>query len=515
MKTMTAALKVGITAIVVVVLGLFSYRFVSKSVSGPQGPVVWALFRDATGLVDKSRVQVAGLIIGEIVERRLQGNYARLSIRMRPDAELWSNAIIYKKSSSLLGEYYIEVDPGTPESPDPLSGQLTKNHRLQNGQQVINVVEAVTTNDILYQVNETLPIVRDILRDVQRLTQGPIQDIAREVGNSVAQNSKSINDLITHVDAIAGDVRSLTSGQTRDDVQKAVSNIRDVTEGLRDLVGKGSSEVDSTGAKLRNNLDKLSQAVESLNHALGNVDAITGDVRKGKGTVGRLLVDDAIANNVEQITSDAKDLVGTINQIQTHVGFRTEYYILGNEFKNVLEVRLQTRPDKYYQIELIDDPRLNRTNSQQFITTDDPSRPLNTTTAITTMNRTFKVSFMFAKKFFIDPKWFALTLRYGIKESTGGLGADLEFFKERVAIKLDVFDFRTNIWPRLRLFSTVQFWRGLYVLAGVDDVINNRPPGPIGAIGRDFYVGAQLMFTDDDLKTLLAIGGSALSGAAR
>lgn len=150
MKTMTAALKVGITAIVIVVLGLFSYRFVSKSVSGPQGPVVWALFRDATGLVDKSRVQVAGLIIGEIVERRLQGNYARLSIRMRPDAELWSNAIIYKKSSSLLGEYYIEVDPGTPESPDPLSGQLTKNHRLQNGQQVINVVEAVTTNDILF-----------------------------------------------------------------------------------------------------------------------------------------------------------------------------------------------------------------------------------------------------------------------------------------------------------------------------------------------------------------------------
>src|SRR5437868_12609337 len=130
MKTMSAALKVGLTTLAIVGLSTAAYRFVSKSMRGPEGPVVWALFRDATGLVDKSRVQVAGLLIGEIVERRLQGNMARVAIRMRPETELWSNSVIYKKSSSLLGEYYLEVDPGTPESPDPLSGQLSKNHRL-------------------------------------------------------------------------------------------------------------------------------------------------------------------------------------------------------------------------------------------------------------------------------------------------------------------------------------------------------------------------------------------------
>jgi hypothetical protein len=59
------------------------------------------------------------------------------------------------------------------------------------------------------------------------------------------------------------------------------------------------------------------------------------------------------------------------------------------------------------------------------------------------------------------------------------------------------------------------FWRNLYVLAGVDDIINDRPPGALGSIGRDYYVGAQLMFNDEDLKALLAIGGSALGGAAK
>ena len=68
MKTASAALKVGFTTLVMVALSVVAFRFVSKGVRGQEGPVVWALFRDATGLVDKSRVQIAGLIVGEIVE---------------------------------------------------------------------------------------------------------------------------------------------------------------------------------------------------------------------------------------------------------------------------------------------------------------------------------------------------------------------------------------------------------------------------------------------------------------
>jgi phospholipid/cholesterol/gamma-HCH transport system substrate-binding protein len=357
--------------------------------------------------------------------------------------------------------------------------------------------------------------VRDILRDVQRLTQGPVQDIARQVQNSVAQNSEAINKLITHVDDIAQDVRGLTAGQSRDDIRAAISNIRDVTEGLRDLVGKGSSEVDSTGAKLRGNLDKLSQAVDSLNHSLANVEQMTGDVKKGKGTVGRLLVDDTIANNVEQITQDAGELVHSLGSLQTIVGLRSEYYVGAQAVKNAIEVRLQTRPDKYYQIELLDDPRMSRAVTRTFTTTDDPSRPLSTQTDTVTLSRTFKVSFQFAKRLFIDPKWFILTLRYGIKESTGGIGADIDLFRERWTFKIDLFDFRSNVWPRLRVFTTLRFYRNLYLLGGVDDIINNTPPGGEGSVGRDYYFGGQLMFNDEDLKALLAVGGSALGSAAK
>jgi hypothetical protein len=61
----------------------------------------------------------------------------------------------------------------------------------------------------------------------------------------------------------------------------------------------------------------------------------------------------------------------------------------------------------------------------------------------------------------------------------------------------------------------VQFYRNMYVLAGIDDAINSRPPGGQGSFGRDFYVGGQIMFNDEDLKSLLAVGGSAVGTALR
>jgi hypothetical protein len=37
----------------------------------------------------------------------------------------------------------------------------------------------------------------------------------------------------------------------------------------------------------------------------------------------------------------------------------------------------------------------------------------------------------------------------------------------------------------------------------------------LGPFGRDYFVGAQLMFNDEDLKSLLAVGGSAIGSALR
>src|SRR5262249_32885997 len=180
-----------------------------------------------------------------------------------------------------------------------------KNRLLNDGDQIANVVEAVSTSDILVQVNETLPVLRAILQDVRKLTQGPLQDIAKSVQNGVDRNSAAAEQLLHHIDSIVADVKGMTGGQAGSDLQKSIANIKDITESVKSLVGKGDTEMGTTGDKLRQDLDKIGAAVDNLNHTLENMAAVSDKVKSGEGTVGRLLNDETIANNVEQITTDA------------------------------------------------------------------------------------------------------------------------------------------------------------------------------------------------------------------
>ena len=521
MRPSGAAVKVGLTVIVIGIIAFGGFRWVAKGLQGGSGYTCWALFRDATGLVDKSRVQIAGLNVGEIAERRLDGAFARVTVRLKPDVKLYSNATVFKKTASLLGEFYLEIDPGTPESPDPLTGEVIHNKQLKDGDQIKNVVEAVTTTDILVQVNETLPVLRQILLDVQKLTQGPLRNIADSVQRGVDKNSEAAERLLNHLDQIALEVKGFTEGKPNADLRKSIENIKDITEGVRSLVGTGNNEVGATGEKVRTTLDKIGMAVDNLNKTLANIEHTTEKVDKGEGTVGRLLNDDTIANNVEQITTDVGGFVGSITRLQTLVGLRSEYNILANTLKTYVQITLQSRPDKFFLIELIDDPRGLRSTTTTYTITDDPSKPQTTnTTTITTQDK-FRFTFQLGKRLFLLNGRMVLTGRFGIKESTGGIGMDIDLpislasgWFRTLQIQSDLFDFRTNIYPRLKILAALEFFRHVWIVGGVDDVLNGRGPGAGSITGRDYFIGAQLTFNDDDLKGLLTIGGAALLGSS-
>lgn len=541
-----AAIRVGATAMLIAVLGWAGFRFVSKGVSSGAGYPVWALFRDATGLVEKSRVQIAGLVVGDIAGRSLQGNQARVAVRIKPDVKLWSNAVIYKRSASLLGEYYLEIDPGTPSSPDPLTGEARPNYPLEgcvdrthdpDCNQVRNVVEAITTSDIMAQMNETLPVLRDILHDVHKLTQGPLQDLTREVQQGVRANSLAAEQLLRHLDLIARDLRSVTNpqGQVYDDLRQTMENVRIVSESIRDLVGSGRGDDGTAGGKIKQNLDQVTMALDKINRSLDSVSHITDRVDQGQGTIGRLINDDTIARNAEDISEDTAGFVRSITRLQTLVGMRGEYNILGNDFKTYVSLKLQPRPDKYYLLELVDDPRgsISYQHTLQSTTVGNGAPNAADTLNVDTYTRShaFRFTFQFAKR--LAWRGIGLTGRLGIKESTGGGGFDFDVFKQRFQISTDLFGFGQSKYPRLKFTGGIEVFKHFWVLGGVDDVINahtdtfgptyNGVPlvtcGPATPSswckgGRDYFVGAQLTFNDEDLRALLAIGGSAVAGAA-
>jgi len=507
-----ASVTVGLLVVIVAAISYFLIRSTSEHSSNGKGVAVYGLFHDASGLFEKSRVQTAGIAVGQIDKRELDAATAKakITIRMLPSITLYENAVVAKKSASLLGEYYLEIDPGTPIGLD--HGQRREMRKLKDGDQILRVIEPTQMGDMLNDVATLLPILHDILEDVRKLTSGTITDIADNINKLIESNSDTLGRLLERVDTIAANVEGVTSTEAGD-VKASIKNVRDITDSIKSLVGTTQGQIAGTGNKMQGSIDRLQNTLDNLDKSMKNIESITDRIDKGEGTVGHVLNDDTIARNVEDITENASGFIRGVTKLQTIVGLRTEYNILANTLKNYLSVQIMPRPDKFYLIELIEDPR----GYSNTVLTATHSSPGGFGTAITTTTSdALRFSLMFGKR--ISFGGVTVAGRFGIKESTGGVGGDLYLFDDRLELSADVFGFAQSTVgqnPRVKVAVAGEVWnKTLFLVAGADDLLNyHRGEAGTGG-GFDWFVGGQLRFNDEDLKSLLLVGGGAAAGAA-
>ncbi|HYQ46651.1 MAG TPA: MlaD family protein [Polyangiaceae bacterium] len=482
MGRFTTAAKVGAFAFVTLLAGILIYRFVSKSGRQGNGYVVYALMSDASGVAKLSQVRIAGIPVGSVKGVKLDHNRARIDIGINDDVKLYQDASVAKVASSLLGEYYLAITPGTEGRPE-----------LKDGDRINNVIEAQTTDDIMRQVS-------DISKDVKQVTQALAASIGTDQGRedikttlknlaevtealnqTVRENRESIKNILNNVERI--------TNNGAPEVEKILENVRVTTNEVRQLMAAGQAGQPKSEGEIRQIIDKVNRASDNLEHTLKNLDSVSARLDRGEGTLGRLSKDDHLINQVEGVVDDVGDFVGGISRVQTIVTMRTDYQFLSSTVKSYVELRIQPREDKYYLIEVVNDPRGLTHFEQVDVDSTNTNQPAHYREVRTVTTNSLRFSLQFAQSF--GP----FTGRFGIKESTGGVGLDTLLLDNRFEIRQDLFGFGEVVLPRWRVSLGYNFVNRIWLLGGVDDILSSAR--------RDYFVGAQLRFNDEDLKSIL------------
>lgn len=526
MRHLSAGVKVGVLVLLLAGGAYAVWKSIGTSPSGSDNYSLWAKFRDASGMPVGSHVVIAGLPVGEISQLGIEGRYARVTIRVRDDVQVWNNAVAMKKSASLLGSYYLEIDPGSPTSVTA-TGEIVENQLLEDGDQISSVVEATSPAELMRRLEQSLPnvdavllSVRDLSNDLRRLVNGPIASVASRVDQLVQEEAETVERILERTDRslarieiITASIRDATTGADSE-MQKILSNLEQATAEARELMTSARTEVETTGDKVREKLDMVDQLLASSTSVAQKVD-------DDEGTLGRLVNDPTIADNVEEITDGAREFLGGLFGMQTYVGLRSEYNVFSELGRFYVSVELRTRPDKFYLIELSRSPR---GDYPETTLTYDPlvNGGMGGYVRRVLIEDKYRFTFQFGKRIG------DFSLRYGLKDSTGGVGADWQprALDHRLKISADVFDATFNTLPRLKVAAAYEFYRHLYILGGIDDALNTPvelpiEPWPGGApevpvqfetfrYGRDYFLGAMIYFNDRDLASLLYIGGGAL-----
>ncbi|HEY0839536.1 MAG TPA: MCE family protein, partial [Vulgatibacter sp.] len=198
----------------------------------------------------------------------------------------------------------------------------------------------------------------------------------------------------------------------------------------------------------------------------------------------------------------ATDYVHRLSVLQVELGLRSEYLFRAAAAKVYIDLRLVPSPDKYFLFQVVDDPLGFVSRETVVRTPPGEVEAANQEVRITSDVLLFSAEF--AKRY-----GFA-TFRFGLIESTGGLGLDLHFLEDRLVFRTDLFDFANpeTEFPRLKIYANLVFLQHLFLTAGIDDLMN---PAAFEAVtgrlraGRDAFVGGGIFFTDEDVKALFGV----------
>jgi phospholipid/cholesterol/gamma-HCH transport system substrate-binding protein len=448
------AARVGLMVVLGLIVTFAVYRYVDERSSTDSGYGVYAYFDDVQGLVAKSRVLVAGIPVGHISSIRLEGDRARVDLRIEGSIILYEDARVTMRSLSLLGERALVIRPGTPSLPEIM----------------------VTVNDIAQSVKK-------ITAQMERAFG------TEEAGDRMQSALRNLSDALENIKQVTDEAGPR--------IVHIMENVELATNDLSEIIHKRKGDIDRGVAEVDDTIASIHRAAEQLNAVLEDVKEVTGRTARGEGTIGRLTQDEALIDEVEGVAEGLNNFVGGLNRLRTIVELRSEYYALSNAFKTYFSIYLKPREGRYFLVQVIDDPRGSISVSETIVRQSPPPLFYPNEYKRTEISRTNRLKFsaQFGKSISFA------TFRFGIIESTGGLGMDIKVIKDRLEINTDIFEFGRRVWPRMRIRAGFEIIRRFWLLAGVDDLING---------GRDYFFGLQLRFDDEDLKPLIPLGAVAL-----
>jgi phospholipid/cholesterol/gamma-HCH transport system substrate-binding protein len=439
--------KVGLLVLVVAALIAVMSMRVSEDPTVGGAKKYWFLSPNASGLVKKSAVKMAGIPIGVIKDIRLSQGIARIDIVVRNEVDLRQSARVEIKANGILGDKYVEVYPGSPEDPP-----------LADGEQILNVNDKASMDGLLSQISD--------IGTSLKMVAVTLKESVQEQGS----DKHILGRIVQNIEKLTGDLASITN-ENRDRVNDILREINSITKSLDSTLNNGDSGFKQTWARL----DKV----------MKNVEEVTNKINQGQGTIGKLINDEKTVEEINTAVEGINNMLDASSKLQTSVDFHSEYLAGQDLWKSYIGLKLQPGLDRYYFIQVVDDPTgvKEKTNT---VSTSSPGSTVEVDQTRTYYNK-MKLTVLFAKNFY------NFTVRGGMMENSGGVGLDYFFYRNRFRFTTEAFQFSQL---NLRTSVTYNLYKGFYVTGGVADALNRNDR-------YSNYVGAGLFLTNDDMKFLM------------
>jgi phospholipid/cholesterol/gamma-HCH transport system substrate-binding protein len=475
------------------------------------------VFSNVAGLEKDAPVRVAGVTVGKVVSVDVKGDKAVVEIVFLKPIKIYRNAKASIETMGLMGEKYVELDPGHP--PAPL---LPPNSVIENTKVPASMDEVMTSvNELLEKFNQSLTTpdgknrLAIIMDNVAKLTKD-IDTTISQINSVLNSNKETVSKILKNTLALTSvlkeelpqvmdNVNTLTTQlsqmavENRDDIRQTVISLKKAVQRAPEIADR----LDNLTAKLQellneNNTKNIEETLKNVKVTTEELKALLAKVNEGKGTVGKLFNDDKLYESLTKTAKTLGNLADRFEKTKTFIGFRGDVNTRTGDTRGIMSLKIVPSKDHFYLLEVVGDSQGKVDRKDYYITYGSTVEKRE---EIETNYRT-EFTLQYAKVFDDDlfHKGGKFVLRGGLKESTGGIGLDY-IFNDKWMLSSDLWDGGRkdadgdDIPPHLRIGLRYNLNKNWFIYGGGDELLYHK--------WRGVYLGAGVMFGDNDIKYLL------------
>ena len=314
--------KAGVVVILAAAVLYWGISFLKGSDLFEHGTEVYAVYDNTEGITKSQNVTLNGFSVGKVSDVYFHpNNSGKIVVKMNitTDYPITANSIAEIRSADLLGakEIALVLEKGSVliESGDTLRSSIEASLSESINKEVLPV--KVKAEKLLASLDSTVNILTGFLG-------GEMQEEFRTSFDNV---NRSISNLGTITDEI-----SLYMSENREALGSATQNL----ERLTDMLNENRDELDRVFNNLANISDTLAranagEAMRSLSKTATRLDAITSNIEAGEGTLGKLVANDSLYNEINHAILSLDKL---LEDIKERPGRYVEISIFGGKNKD-------------------------------------------------------------------------------------------------------------------------------------------------------------------------------------
>lgn len=321
--------KVGVLILTAVGL-LAAFILVMGGINFQPTYSIYVDFDNPGGLQSGAPVKIAGVKVGKISDIQFRGGTdartgkreplvrLKVLIEKRYQQSVHENSLFYVTNQSVLGEQFLAIEPGSNDRPVlPADAAVRGLDPPRLDMLIAEMYELL--HSTVSGLRENKAEIADAFDGLRKTLKGTGEFMERNKGHldKIAENAEKITvdaeELVRgakgkfvenpQIDRILANAEKVSGDAARDlppilaDGRVAINNARKVS----DIVGDPKEQ-----AKLRQTLDDVAVVASRAKGMTGDAAEILAHVKRGKGTVGAVVMDEQLYDDLQELVRDLK-----------------------------------------------------------------------------------------------------------------------------------------------------------------------------------------------------------------